>query len=154
MNITTRKMSDAHEAWLVDLFGGRMTKGSGNQWHNQMDGRQNSRQQYYAFAWDGKATLGKSVGVTREMWKKAVQQAGAERPMLPLRWYDTEQLKVGLDLVVVSADDLACLIKDANRYWAAKEQGCLTGDHQPLGRPAIDGDYCDVCGADLWEAES
>lgn len=153
MNITTRKMSDAHEAWLVELFGGRMTKGSGNQWHNQMDGRQSSRQQYYAFAWDGKATLGKSVGVTREMWKKAVQQAGMERPMLPLRWYDTEQLKVGLDLVVVSADDLACLIEDANLYRAAKENGCLTGLHSWPPAPEDEPWKCSACEIPFMEVQ-
>jgi len=118
MSLTTRKMSDKHEEHLVALFGGRMTKGSGNQWHNQMDGRQSSREQYWAFAWDGKSTLGKSVGVTREMWTKAVQQAGVERPMLPLRWYNNERLEVGLDLAVVLADDLACLIEDANAFRA------------------------------------
>jgi hypothetical protein len=122
MGLTTRKMSDAHEDWLVSVFGGRKTKGSGNQWHNQMDGRTSGRDVYYAFAWDGKSTLGKSVGVTRAMWDKAREQALPEQPLLPLRWYDTERLDVGLDLVVIEARLLAELINDANAYRAAKDQ--------------------------------
>ena len=118
MSITTRKMSDAHEDWLVALLGGRKTKGSGNQWHNQMDGRVSSREAAYAFAWDGKSTLGKSVGVSLDMWDKAVEQALPERPMLPLRWYSNERLDVRLDLVVMNAYDAAEMIEDANKYRA------------------------------------
>ena len=147
MSIPTRKLSDAHEDWLVSLFGGRKTKGSGNQWHNQMDGRVSSREAAYAFAWDGKSTLGKSVSVTREMWTKAVEQASPERPMLPLRWYSNERLEVGLDLVVMHAFDAAEIIEDANKYRAIVHQGCLTGVHH-----SGDGNGCDVyetCAADL-----
>lgn len=123
--LTTRKMSDAHESWLIDLFGGRRTKNSGATWHNQMDGRTSSRTVTYAFAWDGKSTLGKSVGVSREMWTKAVEQALPERPMLPLRFYDNERLDVGYDLVVMSAYDAAELIEDANKYRAIQDGGPL-----------------------------
>lgn len=125
MALTTRKMSDAHEVWLVDLFGGRRNRGSGNQWHNQTDGRLSSREVDYAFAWDGKSTLGKSIGVSREMWTKVVEQALPERPMMPLRFYDNERLDVGHDLVVMSAYDVAELIEDANRYRAIKNGGPL-----------------------------
>jgi hypothetical protein len=114
VSLTTRKLSDKHEEFLVALFGGRRTKGSGNQWHNPMDGRTSSRTKRYAFAWDGKATLSKSVGVSLEMWRKAVEQAGDERTMLPLRFYRNESLEVGLDLVVMSAYDAAEVIDDAN----------------------------------------
>ena len=122
MSIRTRKMSDAHEDWLVDLFGGRKTKGSGNQWHNQMDGRMPSREVTYAFAWDGKSTFGKSVGVSLDMWDKAVEQALPERPMLPLRWYSNERLEVRLDLVVMNAYDAAEIIADANAYRALMDK--------------------------------
>lgn len=119
MSPRTRKMSDAHEEHLVEVLGGRKTKGSGNQWHNPMDGRHSSRTVNYAFAWDGKSTLGKSIGVTREMWGKAEDQAGGERAALPLRFYDDERLRVGLDLVVISLDDFAELLDAARR-----ECGC------------------------------
>jgi hypothetical protein len=115
VNITTRRMSDAHEEFLADLLGGRMTKGSGNQWHDQSDGKM-PRDLPYSFAWDGKATFGKSIGVSREMWAKIRKQAHDRRPMIPLRFYDTEKLDVALDLVVVLADDFACLVEDANAY--------------------------------------
>lgn len=143
MTMTTRKMSDAHEDWLVDLFGGRKTKGSGNQWHNQCDGRTSSREVYYAFAWDGKATFAASVGVTRKMWDKAREQALPEQPLLPLRFYDNERLEVGLDLVVVEAALLAELIADANAYRSILDQGCLTGGHRGVRG------VCQVCAADL-----
>jgi hypothetical protein len=106
----TKRMADAHEEFLVGLFGGRCTPGSGNQFNRQMDGRQNHLDQPIAFAWDGKSTMGQSIGVSRPMWSKAIEQAHGERPMLPLRFYDTERLDVGLDLAVVNIHDLAELL--------------------------------------------
>lgn len=107
------RMAQKHEAFLADLFDGRQTRGSGSQWRDQTDGRNNRMTTPYAFAWDGKATLGKSIGVSREMWTKVVEQSGGERPMLPLRFYANERLDVDLDLVVVSAYDLSELIAAA-----------------------------------------
>lgn len=110
-----KKMGDAHEAFLCALFDGTQSRGSGNQWANPMDGRQNRFQQAYAFAWDGKSTLGGSIGVTRAMWRKAREQAHGERPMLGLRFYDDESLKrVEADLVVLSAHDMAEVLEAAN----------------------------------------
>lgn len=116
MNITTRAMSDKHEDFLAALLDGRKMKGSGNQWQNPSDGRQSSREQEYAFSWDGKATLGKSVGVTRQMWEKIREQAIPERPAVPLRWYNNESLEVGLDLIVVDVYDFSAMQADANAY--------------------------------------
>jgi hypothetical protein len=110
-----KRMGDKHEEFLVDLFGGRQTRGSGNQWHNPMDGRTSRMTTRYAFAWDGKSTLAQSVSVSRKMWQKAVEQAGGERPMIGVRFYDNEGLDVGLDLVVMSAHDAAELIEAANQ---------------------------------------
>jgi len=107
-------MSRRHEDDLVAVLGGYRTRGSGSQWRDQMDGRHNRMTRQFAFAWDGKATLGKSVGVTREMWAKAVEQAGGERPLLALRWYDNERLDVGDDLVVLSLHDFAELLEMVN----------------------------------------
>ena len=108
-----KRMGDAHEAFLVDLLGGRQTRGSGNQWHNPMDGRQNRLTVPYAFAWDGKSTLGKSIGVSLSMWDKAVEQAGGERPMLGLRWYANERLDVVRDLLVVDPYDMSEILAAA-----------------------------------------
>jgi hypothetical protein len=44
------------------------------------------------------------------MWRKAVEQAGGERPMLALRFYDTDRLAVGEDLVVVRLHDFVELL--------------------------------------------
>jgi hypothetical protein len=143
-------MSNAHEDWLVALLGGRKTKGSGNQWHNPADGRMASKLVSYAFAWDGKSTLGKSIGVSREMWTKIVEQATPERPMLPLRFYDNERLEVGIDLVVLSAYDAAQLVEDANKYRAILEQGCLTGIHRYINETGYQFSDCIVCGASIY----
>jgi hypothetical protein len=151
VSITTRKLSDAHEIWLADLFGARRTKGSGNQWQNQTDGRMSSREKTYAFSYDGKATLGKSVGVTREMWTKVVEQALPERPMLPLRFYDNERLEVGLDLVVMSAYDAAEIIEDANKYRAILDQGCLMGIHKYNDETGYQFSDCLVCGVSVYD---
>ena len=102
---TTRAMSDAHEDYLAEVLGGRRTRGSGNQPSNPMDGRQASLNEPFAFAWDGKSTFGKSLSIDLPMWHKAEDQAYNERPMIALRWYTTERLEVGLDLVAIHIND-------------------------------------------------
>lgn len=98
------KMSQRHEKDIVKALGGRKNPGSGNQWKNQLDGRHDHHDPF-AFAWDCKATLGASIAVSRTMWAKVAEQAAGERPMVPLRFYDTADLDVGLDLVVVTLAD-------------------------------------------------
>lgn len=109
------KMGEAHERFLVGLLGGRKTRASGATWKDQMDGRHGRKNETFAFAWDGKSTLAKSIGVSRAMWSKAAEQAAGERPLLALRFYDTERLDVGEDLVVLSAHDFAEVLQEANR---------------------------------------
>ncbi len=119
MSKTTHDMASRHESHLAALFQGRMTRGSGNQARDQMDGKQVYRSQGYVFAWDGKSTLGKSIGVSREMWAKAQEQAHWAIPILPLRFYANDRLTaVDADLVVIEADVLADLQRDANAYRA------------------------------------
>ena len=106
-----RRMSDAHEERLAELFGGKQHAGSGNQWNRPMDGSHSRHQRKWAFAWDGKATLSKSVGVSLAMWEKAEEQALFNIPMLALRYYGNDRLtEVTADLVVLSADDFANII--------------------------------------------
>jgi hypothetical protein len=107
-----KDMAAKHEAFLASLLEGSQSRGSGNQWTNPMDGRHNRMTERFAFAWDGKSTLSKSVGVTRAMWAKAVLQAGGERPMLGLRFYDNERLDVGLDLLVVNPYDFSEMLTE------------------------------------------
>lgn len=92
-----------------------MTRGSGNQFANPMDGRQNRYEAPVAFAWDGKSTRAASITVTRKMWEKAMLQAHGERPMLALRFYDSDRLAVGADLVVIGLHDLMELLELAGR---------------------------------------
>lgn len=118
---TTRQMSDKHEIWLADLFGGRRTKGSGNQFNDQMDGKNDRNEQPHALAWDGKATRGKSVGVSREMWEKAVEQSHGLTTVLALRWYSPgNALRPELDLIAMEANDFAALLADARAYREAQ----------------------------------
>lgn len=118
---TTRDMSDAHEAFLADLLDGSVNPGSGNQWRNPIDGRQNRKTLEFAFAWDGKSTYGKSISIPLSMWEKARMQAGGDRPMLALRWYANEKLEVRRDLVVISAHDAAEMQERANEAAALRK---------------------------------
>lgn len=130
-----KRMGDKHEEFLNDLLGGRRTRGSGNQWHNPMDGRTSRMTARYAFAWDGKSTMAKSVSVSREMWRKAVEQSGGERPMLGIRFYDTESLDVGLDLALVNVHDLAELIEAANVGCCLEGQNRCCAQHNTHSDP-------------------
>jgi hypothetical protein len=104
---TTRDMSNKHERFLQELFGGRITPGSGNGFANQMDVR-NDREDPLPLAIDGKSTFAKSISITEEMWDKAVEQAGDLIPMLALRWYAKDNtLTPKRDLVVLDAHDFA-----------------------------------------------
>jgi hypothetical protein len=106
-------MSDAHEKYLANLFGGERQRNSGAVWSRQMDVRNRTDEGAFSYAVDGKATFNASIGVTRDMWEKAVEQSHDLRTALALRWYDNWGLDVGLDLIVVSADDFAELLEAA-----------------------------------------
>lgn len=105
-----KRMGDKHERDLAAMLSGYASRGSGNQWHNSMDGR-TAYTVWPALAWDCKSTMGKSIGVSREMWRKAKEQAGGHLPLVPLRFYDNERLDVGLDLAVIDLNDLAMFIE-------------------------------------------
>lgn len=106
-----RKMSDAHEAYLAEAFGARLTPGSGNQPANPMDARMNRYVDAVAFAFDGKSTRGQSISVTRSMLTKAREQAHGERPAIALRFYDNDRLTEYEDWILVPADDLRELME-------------------------------------------
>jgi hypothetical protein len=141
--LTTRDLSDKHEEFLADLLGGRCTRGSGNQFNDQMDGR-NAVGTPFGLAWDGKATLGKGVTVTQEMWQKAREQAGAETPALALRWYASERLDPALDLMVLDVHDFTALLEAARAFSAVKS--CLEEGHEIPGWPDDPGPICSRCG--------
>jgi hypothetical protein len=108
------KMAQLHEQYLADLTGGRKSRASGSTWQDPADGRNNRITTEYAFAFDGKSTTTKSITLDRAMIAKLREQAGGERPMFGLRWYDTEDLaRVGEDLVVITAADFGELLTAA-----------------------------------------
>lgn len=111
-----KDMGDAHEEHLAELLHMRKSRGSGNQWRDPIDARHNRLDTEWAFAVDGKSTLAKSISITRTMWDKAVEQASGERPMLALRFYDNQSLKVHADLAACGLDDFAELLRAA-RLW-------------------------------------
>ena len=106
-------MAEAHEKFLAELNGGVKSRGSGSQWHDKADGRSDHLDVPFAFCWDGKATLGESVSVTRKMWDKITEEAHGERPQLGLRFYDSERLDVGIDLITILAADYGELLEMA-----------------------------------------
>lgn len=125
------RMSRKHEEDVQELLGGRQTRGSGNQWSNPMDGRHSHHDESYAFAWDCKATLTDTCSVSATTWAKACEQAGTERPCVPLRTYTNERLDVGMDLVALSIHDFAELLEAARKFKAmeAHVEAVLDGSH-------------------------
>ena len=115
MKPTTRQMSDAHELFLAEILGAERTRGSGNQFVAQMDVRHPDGA--WRWAADGKSTFGNSIGVTRAMWDKAVEQSHGRRTLLPLRWYapGDNRLTPVLDLVVVDLHDFAEMVQELRR---------------------------------------
>lgn len=114
---TNQKAGELHEVFLADLFGGVKTRGSGSQWFDQGDVR-NDHDLPFAFCVDGKSTRGKQVAVTLDMLAKIRAQAQGERPALGLRWYANDNLdKVTEDGVYLWAEDFRELLAAA-RQWA------------------------------------
>ncbi|MGA5598458.1 hypothetical protein ACPCSE_29910 [Streptomyces cellulosae] len=115
-----KRMGDAHEERLAEVLGMRRTRGSGNQWRDQMDAKHDRTECVFAFAVDGKSTLAKSISVTRAMWEKAGEQARGELPMLGLRFYNNASLEVHADLVVCDLLDFAEMRQAAEAWHKAK----------------------------------
>lgn len=110
---TTQQMGERHEKHLAEIFGGTKTRASGSQWTDPADGA-NHHDDPFAFRWDGKSTLGKSISVTRDMIAKLRQQAGGERPAFGLRWYGNAALTtVDEDWVVLRDMDFSELLEAA-----------------------------------------
>lgn len=117
-------MSKRHEEDLCEVLEGEGTRNSGAVWSDPSDGHQTSSEGFWRFAWDGKSTLGKSIGITKEMWDKICEQARGLEPMIPLRWYRDQRLTmVELDLVVISLETFSEMQKDANAYRALVNEG-------------------------------
>lgn len=88
-----QRISQDHERDLQERLGGHASRGSGNQWNNPMDGRHDAHSGRFVFAWDCKATRGKSIGISRDLLAKADEQAAEARAIVPLRFYDDDRAK-------------------------------------------------------------
>jgi hypothetical protein len=110
----TQRMGELHELHTAELLGGYKTKGSGSS-TDKADGAHH-HDDLFAFRWDGKSTKGKSITITLDMLDKLFEQAGGERPALPLRWYGNEALtKVLYDLIAIKDVDLSELLDEAGK---------------------------------------
>src|SRR5579859_2239381 len=102
---TTQQMGELHEVFLAKINGGAKTRGSGSQWHDQGDGRDN-HDRPFAFCWDGKSTRGQQIAITLAMIAKIREQAQGERPQIGLRWYGNDALdQVTEDWIAITAAD-------------------------------------------------
>lgn len=131
---SNQKAGELHEVFLAGLFGGSKTRGSGSQWFDQGDVR-NDHDDPFAFCVDGKSTRGKQVAVTLDMIAKIREQAQGERPALGLRWYANDNLdKVTEDGVYLQAEDFRELL-DAGRQWAELQRRPAIILRAPDGMP-------------------
>jgi hypothetical protein len=109
-------LSRKHEEDWAEYLGTERNRGSGNVWNRQLDGRQLGRlSRVFAFAFDCKAAMPgtQSIPVTRKMLEKLLEQTHSERPLLPLRFYDTERGGYFQDWVVVRTVDFLELLEKA-----------------------------------------
>ena len=112
----TQQMGERHEKDVAEALGMTKTRGSGNG-HEKGDASHH-HDLPFAFRMDAKSTRGKQIAVTRAMLEKLREQAGGERPALPLRWYANEALtEVAEDWIAVTLMDFSELLLDA-RSWA------------------------------------
>jgi len=118
------KMGQLHVVFLAELTKSRVTPGSGNQWADPIDSRGNRLEQVFAWAVEGKSTLGESISFSRPLMDKAREQAGGERPLIGLRFYAHERLDlVDDDWVAITADDFAELLEKATHSLYVIERG-------------------------------
>lgn len=115
-----KRMGDAHEEHIAEVFGLRQTRGSGNQWRDQMDARGHRMHEAVAFAVDGKSTRAASISIKLSELRKAVEQAGFERPMMAYRFYEDDHLRRFEDWDLVREDDLRELIERSRRLSEAE----------------------------------
>src|SRR5690348_13915581 len=113
----TQQMGERHEKDVAEALGMVTTPGSGN--GKDKGDAHHHHDTPFAFRMDAKSTKGKQIAVTLAMLEKLREQAGGERPALPLRWYANEALtKVAEDWIAVTLMDFSELVADA-RDWAA-----------------------------------
>lgn len=113
---TTRDLSDKHAEFIAELFGAPVQRGSGNQPNRQTDNRMPlGRHTPIAFAFEGKSTQNRSMGLRLDDWQKVREQAHGLRSALAYRFYEKNNLLVPMaDLIAVDAHDFAEILDEAN----------------------------------------
>jgi hypothetical protein len=98
------KASEIYDHFLDRVLGGDKAHHSGAHFDNPTQDGQSGREAGFVFAWYAAATRGDSISVSRAMWEKAAEWALGDRPMVALRFYDSETIATcpKLDLAVVS----------------------------------------------------
>lgn len=118
-----QKMADSHELWIGEQIKGHQPKGSGSQWHAQLDAKNGTKNTPFPIGADGKATLGKSLSITRDIWAKLREQCFGEIPTWWGRFYQDETLRtVDLDLVALEAEDFRQILEAARKWVEHEEQ--------------------------------
>jgi len=119
-NPSTTEMGRRHVEHVAEVLGITPSAASGSKWQNPADGR-SAHDIPYPIAIECKSTRGKSLTETLDMIAKLREQALGETPVLPLRWYGTDDLTVVLeDWAAVPLDFLGELLFSARR-WAEHE---------------------------------
>ena len=119
-NPSTTEMGERHVAYAGEVLGTRASAASGSKWQDPADGR-SAHDIPYPIAIEGKSTRGKGITVTLDMLAKLREQALGEHPVLPLRWYGTDDLTVVTeDWAAVPLEFLGELLGSARR-WAEHE---------------------------------
>jgi uncharacterized small protein (DUF1192 family) len=97
------RASELYEEFLDRVLGGAKATHSGPHFANPTNGGQ-SHEADFVFAWSAAATRGNSITVSKAMWEKAREWAWGDRPLVALRFYDSETIGTcpRLDLAVIS----------------------------------------------------
>jgi hypothetical protein len=119
-NPSTTEMGRRHVEHVAEVLGIAPSAASGSKWQNPADGR-SAHDIPYPIAVECKSTRGKSLTETLDMIAKLREQALGENPVLPLRWYGTDDLSVVLeDWAAVPLDFLGEVLASA-RAWVTLE---------------------------------
>jgi hypothetical protein len=98
------KASELYDHFLDRVFGGDKAHHSGPHFDHPTNSGEDGQKAEFVFAWNAAATRGDSISLSKAMWEKACEWAWGDRPMLALRFYDSETIATcpTLDLAVVS----------------------------------------------------
>lgn len=127
-----KRMGDLHEEHIEEKWGGRRQRGSGNQWSNPCDVREDHTEVLLAIAADGKSTAAASISIQLADLRKLCEQAGAEIPVMPVRFYLDHRLQDAEDWVLLREED-ALAWRSLARQMVELDADVASGDRVILG---------------------